>query len=125
MHKIENWHAFTTLFNFFFFWQMREYACFASEILFVVIFWSEIAYVPKLWSSPGVGKCPAPGLQKICKCPFLETDRAGKCPAVAQGGLGAAGIDWCLSLFLKSILVFVTLSKQPPSLPPTIGDVGS
>ena len=28
------------------------------------------------------GKCPAPGQRKICKC-----------PVVAGGGLGAAGID--------------------------------
>ena len=42
---------------------------------------------------------PGPGQCKICKCPTPGTDKAGECPAVALeggGGLGTAGIDWCI-----------------------------
>ena len=61
---------------------------------------------PRAWkkvgNGPGVGKCPAPGQHKICKCPTRGTDKAGKCPAVARGGgLGVAGIDWCIIKLVK------------------------
>ena len=42
----------------------------------------------KLGNSPGVGKCPAPGQSKICKCPTPRTDKAGNAPAIAQWGGG-------------------------------------
>ena len=62
----------------------------------------------KLGKGPGVGKCPAPGQHKICKCPTPGTDKAGKCPAVAWGGggLGAAGIDWCITDHVRLILLY-------------------
>ena len=40
----------------------------------------------KLEVGPGVGKCPAPGQRKICKCHTPGTDKAGKCPEVTRGG---------------------------------------
>ena len=49
----------------------------------------------------GIGKCPARGYCKICKCPTPGTDKAGKFPAVAWSGggggvLGPGAIDWCI-----------------------------
>jgi len=40
----------------------------------------------KFGNGLGVGKCPAPGQCKICKCATPGTDKAGKCPAVVRGG---------------------------------------
>ena len=49
----------------------------------------------KLGDGPGVGKCPAPGQYKICKCSTSGIDKAGKCPAVARRGEGVgAGRSW-------------------------------
>ena len=45
----------------------------------------------KLGNGPGVGKFPAPGQWKICKCPTPGTDKAGKWEG--GSGLGAGGID--------------------------------
>ena len=62
----------------------------------------------KLGNSPGVGKCRAPGQSKICKCPSPGTDKVSKRPTIARGGgggLGAAGIDWCITHTTNTYLV--------------------
>ena len=43
--------------------------------------------------APGLANARPPGSAKFCKCPIPGTDKAGKCPAVARGAVGAGGID--------------------------------
>ena len=70
----------------------------------------------KLGNGQGVGKCPSPGQCKICKCPTPGTDNAGKCPSVAWGegggGLGAGGIDWCVTCEHKLACGWLAASKK-------------
>ena len=52
--------------------------------------------------APGLANAQ-PEQYKICKCPTPGTDKGSKCPAVVRGGggegcMGAAGIDWCISV---------------------------
>ena len=72
--------------------QMSQCAFFPGKILCV----SKARKCVRVKSS----QMPGPRAAQICKCPIPVTDKAGKCPAVAQGagGLGAAGIDWCINV---------------------------
>ena len=45
----------------------------------------------------GLGNARPPGTTKFANAPTPGTDKAGKGPAVAPGGLGGAGIDRCIS----------------------------
>ena len=38
---------------------------------------------------------------KIANAPSPGTDNVSKCPAVARGGMGTAGIDWCIIILLE------------------------
>ena len=41
----------------------------------------------------GLANARPPGSTKFANAPAPGTDKAGKCPAIARGGLGAGGID--------------------------------
>ena len=75
---------------------MSQSAFFPSKILCVVIFWYETACVSKAKEWPRGWQMPGPRAAQNLLMPHSGTDKAGKCPAVARGGLGAAGIDWCI-----------------------------
>ena len=49
--------------------------------------------VKSLELAPGLANARPPGSAKFANGPPPEADKAGKCPEVARGGLGAAGID--------------------------------
>ena len=54
-----------------------------------------------------------PGQLKICKCPTLGTDKAGKCPAVARGGGGCwAQLELTDALFILYIVSRTKLQMQ-------------
>ena len=80
-------------------WQMSQSVFLPVNLLCSYILIGNCVRGQKLANGPGVGKCPAPGQCNICKFPTPGTDKAGKCPQVARGGgLGPAGIDWCIIL---------------------------
>ena len=41
----------------------------------------------------GLANAWPPGQYKICKCPTSGTDKEGKCPAVAWGGVGGCWVQ--------------------------------
>ena len=49
--------------------------------------------VKSLELAPGLANARPPGSAKFANGPPPGADKAGKCPEVARGGLGAAGID--------------------------------
>ena len=51
------------------------------------------ARVKSLGIALGLGNVQPPGSAKFIKGPTSGTNKVSKCPAVTQGGLGAAGID--------------------------------
>ena len=56
----------------------------------------------------GIGKCPARGYCKICKCPTPGTDKAGKFPAVAWSGGGGGWGGGCLAQVELTDALFTT-----------------
>ena len=64
---------------------------------------------------------PGPEQYKICKCPTPGTDKGSKCPAVVRGGegcMGAAGIDWCISVVQILGIFKKKITKKQCSLKP-------
>ena len=101
MHKIENMPSQTSSI-FSRPWQMSRSACFSSKILCVVICWKETACVlkarvwPRVW--PRVWQIPGPRAAKNLLMPHPWDWQGGQMPRSSPGGggLGAAGIDWCI-----------------------------
>ena len=58
---------------------------------------------------------PGPRAAPNLPMPHPRTDKAHKCPAVARGGMGAAGIDRCINV-VQYINIIFTVSFSETNL---------
>ena len=78
-------------------WQMSQSACSSTKILCVVIFWQETACVSKAQGWPRGWQMPGPQTAQNLQMPHPRDWQGWQMPRSSPGGMGAAGIDWCIN----------------------------